>query len=299
MIYAVVVPTKDRPDRLATLLLGLSRQTVLPEAVVVVDASEVQGDGSRDPGSLDVTRVKAGRASMTHQKNQGVEYVLTHLRRVEIVQFMDDDIDPAPDYMARVLAVFEEDAGIGGVSGVTQQTRDSAAGSWLHRFWKKAFLLTPGAPGTVRASGINAPPSRAPGIQQVAWLIGCSAYRTDVVSELKFWEPGDSYVLYEDVIFSLQVGRTHKLAVTAAAQMHHAEDSATERIGRIFGYQFVVNRYQVALKCLSRPSRPVRAAAYWWSTFGYLLIWFRRALREEAARLHIKGILTGIRTVVR
>jgi glycosyltransferase involved in cell wall biosynthesis len=103
---SVVIPTRDRPDKLAETLEGLRHQTLSAEQyeVVVVD------DGSTPPLSLDgsaqgpslrcVRRAGGGRSAA---RNAGVAAA-----QGSLVVFVDDDISVRPPFLALHLGAQQE-----------------------------------------------------------------------------------------------------------------------------------------------------------------------------------------------
>lgn len=102
MTVAVVVPSHDRAGPLSLLLDALARQTApIAEVAVVLDGST---DGSarmleerRDPFPL--RWVHQPRRGAAAARNAGVA-----LTRAPVVLFLDDDVVPEPDCVARHLA---------------------------------------------------------------------------------------------------------------------------------------------------------------------------------------------------
>ena len=113
---SVVVPTRDRPDRLARCLSALDAQTELPHEVVVVD------DASRDPGAVDdavgerarVRVVRSNGAGPAAARNLGAA-----LARGDAICFTDDDCRPGPGWVAALVDRIE-----GGAIAVAGPTRN-------------------------------------------------------------------------------------------------------------------------------------------------------------------------------
>jgi glycosyltransferase involved in cell wall biosynthesis len=110
-----VIPTRNRPASLGRLLRALSRQQRLPDEVIVCDASDSPTDtdafAAAYPG-LDITYLRAA-PSVCAQRNEGVRRA-----RTTHVLLCDDDIEPPPNYLQRLLAIVERDPGVGAVTGV-------------------------------------------------------------------------------------------------------------------------------------------------------------------------------------
>ncbi|MGZ4729792.1 MAG: mycofactocin biosynthesis glycosyltransferase MftF [Acidimicrobiales bacterium] len=105
----VVIPVFDRAAGLERTLAAIARADVLPGAIVVVD------DGSPGDGPAAAAAVAAaagarfvarpGRGGPGAARNSGLERVDTPL-----VAFVDSDVEPAPDWLARLLPHFDDGA---------------------------------------------------------------------------------------------------------------------------------------------------------------------------------------------
>lgn len=97
---SVVVPTRDRPDLLASCLAALAACDVAPAEVLVVDSA------SRDAGAVataaaGATVVRCDLPGASRARNAG-----WRAARGSIVAFVDDDVRVAPDWPARVCEPF-------------------------------------------------------------------------------------------------------------------------------------------------------------------------------------------------
>ena len=106
----IVVPTFNRHARLASTLRGIAAQTVGNYRTIVVD------DGSSPPvsASLDPALARAanvtcmtseGNGGPARARNAGVE-----AGDAPLIAFVDDDVDPVPDWLQRHLAAHESTA---------------------------------------------------------------------------------------------------------------------------------------------------------------------------------------------
>lgn len=104
----MVVPTHDRPERLAALLAGLRGQTLAPEAfeVIVVD------DGSHAPGTQAVLSAELARGALRlrtirHARARGTAGGRNsgwRLAQAPLVGFTDDDCVPDAGWLTEALA---------------------------------------------------------------------------------------------------------------------------------------------------------------------------------------------------
>ena len=115
---SVVIPTRNREESLARTLGALARQDERPDEVIVVDASDrpVGEDGlrARFP-DLPITLVTEA-PGLCRQRNVGIRAA-----KGSHVLLLDDDIEPPPDYLARLVGHVMSEPGAGVVTGVVRE----------------------------------------------------------------------------------------------------------------------------------------------------------------------------------
>ncbi len=119
---SVVVPTRDRPDRLAACLAALERQTAPGLEVVVVD------DGSRDAAAVAAAVAAAPRARLVRGGGRGpaaARNAGVRAARAPVVCFTDDDCEPVPGWAAALAARLA--AGGDAAAGPTRNGRPASA----------------------------------------------------------------------------------------------------------------------------------------------------------------------------
>jgi glycosyltransferase involved in cell wall biosynthesis len=139
LTYAIITPARDEEDNLRRLGACLARQTILPEAWVVVE------NGSSD-GTSEVVLEFAHRNPWTHlctmeavaAPQRGAPIVRAFHRGLEalgdvpdIVVNVDADISMESDYFERLLQEFERDPRLGIASGGGHE--QDANGVWRLR----------------------------------------------------------------------------------------------------------------------------------------------------------------------
>jgi glycosyltransferase involved in cell wall biosynthesis len=185
----VVVPTRDRPDRLARCLLSLDAQLEPPMEVVVVD--DASGDEGAVHGAVgDRHRVRVVRstgAGPAAARNLGAA-----LARGDVVCFTDDDCRPGPGWVAALLDRFV--AGAVAVAGPTRNGRPDDA------YASASQLITNHLADTSRRRGpVFGPTSNL-------------AVRADVAADLRF-----------DESFPLAAGEDREWCERLAAAGHRLE----------------------------------------------------------------------------
>ncbi|MCP9491291.1 MAG: glycosyltransferase [Solirubrobacteraceae bacterium MAG38_C4-C5] len=119
---SVIVPTRDRPDRLARCLAALERQTAASFEVVVVD------DASRDSRAVAAAVATAPRARLLCGEGRGPAAARNAGARVALAPvlcFTDDDCRPAPGWLEALAGRIA--AGAHAAAGPTRNARLAGA----------------------------------------------------------------------------------------------------------------------------------------------------------------------------
>ena len=118
---SVVICTRDRPDVLARTLRALRQQTLRDFEIVVVDSAP-NGHPAVDVASrYGARRVEEPVPGVARARNRGARSCNT-----DFVAYLDDDCLPAPDWLERMLAEFQDDRVIavgGRVEGIVPEQR--------------------------------------------------------------------------------------------------------------------------------------------------------------------------------
>lgn len=261
---AYVVPTMDRPDDLRKLLESLAVQSVLPEQIIIVDASNPPIQPICDDyRSLPITYVREFPPSLARQRNAGMAALNDN---ITVAGYLDDDLELAPDATERMTAFWNgAGAEVGGAAFaiVNQPVRSPPMG-----FLADLFLLNSSDQGRVLdssfASSIGVPESNL----KTDWLYGgATLWRRDVIERFTYdeWYIGHGYL--EDVDFSYRVSRTHELWVIADSRVWHWPRPILKSKNFTLGVQQVVNRVYLFRKIGS-----FSRASLVWALFGQCVL---------------------------
>lgn len=166
---SAVIATRNRPNSLRRVLRALESQVRPPEEVIVVDAS----DQSEDPAELAraypglAIRYFRTPANLSAQRNLGIQNA-----RGSHVLICDDDIEPAPDYLASLIAHLDHNPECGAVTGFIRDP--DGAGIYRGEFPVPrlrevllAFLFQRSLGGNLDA--VRAPAVLAPVLELLRW----------------------------------------------------------------------------------------------------------------------------------
>lgn len=239
MKISVVICTKDRPEELHKALATISAQTRKPDGILIVDASARKNevvDSLRTREELDgiATKVFHVPPGLVKQRNFGVTQVADD---IDIVLFIDDDVELDKEYMVHIAGIFQRRPEILGATGFIANL---PAAGLLGRFNKN---------GSVDRAARNFFARDVEGCLDLMWLSGCNmAYRREVFEHELFDEFFETYGLGEDLEFSYRVAKRGKLAFVPQARLVHHE-SPTARIGlRRLGRMYVINKSYIVKK---------------------------------------------------
>ena len=97
---AVIIPSRGRPEVLADALFSIQRQTVIPKEIILTVTSEE--DVSPNLLQVDNVALCIGEEDGTTQRNRAIRAL--H-QGIEIVIFLDDDVELAPNYIEVIRSV--------------------------------------------------------------------------------------------------------------------------------------------------------------------------------------------------
>jgi hypothetical protein len=238
LTVAVVIITYLRATVLRSTLTTWLTSRRKPDQFIVVDASPDAG-ARRTEILRDFTDLFAGRGSdylvadepsTTAQRNRAIEGL-----RTDVVMFLDDESRPDPDYLDKVVEVFELDERelIGGVAG-SERDEEAVASRLRARIKDAARLMARSFPMSRRQAfppGVRLPEeTKRLKLRRVRQLYGLSmSVRTSLLAAERFDERMLRYGYCEDLDLSIRLSRTHALVQRTDAFFAH--DQA--RAGRI------------------------------------------------------------------
>lgn len=295
---SVIVPTLNRAQDLLEFVHTLTRQTVLPGELLVVDAGAESDLDARVREALAGSGIELvylrSEPSTSRQRNLAIDRA-----KGEILFFFDDDILLEPDYIERTLECFDRPASppVGGVQGTftSPMTLKGPEHAWA-RIFGLTHIIVDGEARVSRAGGIRwlGKPSE---IRRVPVLSGGrTAYRRECFEHERFAEFLPGYAMGEDVELAWRVGQRWTLLQTPHARCYHKRAQGGrvdegERAGRIIYSQFYFFRQHM-------PHDPLHLASFLWANAGITALYMGRALLRlpPGQRLSlIRGVARGYR----
>ncbi len=289
---AYVVPTKDRPVDLRKLLISLSKQTVAPSQIVIVDGSDQPVEQIvNEFAELPLTYVREYPPSLARQRNAGMAALQDE---ISVAGYLDDDLELAEDATERMSAFWNcagKEVGGAAFTIVNQPLRHPLFGKLAD-----VFLMNSQHQGKVLNSGFATSITPQKQDMQTDWLYGgATLWRREVVERYQYdeWYIGHGYL--EDLDFSYRVSRGHELWVVADARVWHWPGQILTRQNVKLGRQQVVNRIYFV-----RKSGDFRRLAVVWGLLGTCV---RNGLESVSNRkrdglLRLWGNILGFRDLL-
>ncbi len=239
---SMVVPTKDRPEKLHRLLVSLMGQTRRPEEIIIVDGGGTPvSEVCREFEDLNIKYIRSVPPSSSRQRNKGVEVVAP---QVSHVGFLDDDCILEKDAISKMFEFW---------AAAPANTAGAAFNMLNYRQTDASFLkalplfhrlgIYSMEPGRVSASGFHIMIGKVTRPICVQWLpSGAAVWRRSIFENHRFDEWYDGYGYLEDLDFSYEIGKKHRMVVVADAGYRHFPDWS-DRFGKFgFGRKEVLNR---------------------------------------------------------
>lgn len=213
---AILVPTKDRPQKLQSLLESLAQQTVPCGRIIVIDGGECVRDAVMNfADRLPVEYYACHPPGQIRQRNMGIALLDD---RTPLVGSLDDDLVLLPTAVEHMLGFWNRcDPDAAGVS-FNIVNLPAAKHSWLSGL----FGLTGPEQGRVLRSGRSTPILSVPSDIRTQWLCGgATVWKLDILRTCRNTERYARWAMSEDLHFSYPIGKLHPLFVCAEAKVRH------------------------------------------------------------------------------
>lgn len=290
-LIAVVIATRNRPETLNRVLVGIAAQTLLPISVTICDssddslASEVQDIVNKS--SLKPFLILSKEKSLTRQKNVAIRHSL-RIEGLDYIQILDDDTVPVIDYLAKVSALLESNSNAVGASGITVPVPAKQNVNYLRNLLNRLVGIESNKRGVITSAGIGIPVDvRASKIQKSNWLFGCSMWRVLVFQKSSYEEQFMGSCLFEDVEFSIRQRHLGDFWVDPSAHLIDLRHNESRMESENDYYRFVRNRLVVVRLLDSRLSY----ITFPLSTARSLI---QGLLRGSRGAIQFKGTLKGL-----
>lgn len=238
--FVVIVPTLNRHDKLEKLISLIELQTIQPQSLYIVDATE-NSFAPKDT-SVNCKVLKSKVRSAAQQRNQGIENLLKSDIDFDYCLFLDDDVTFNETYFEELLSSMVSNRAVGASGIAAAQNEKFPKNSPLNR-----FIGLSGKPGTLTSAAINVPVRNINGCVEVEWLMGCSAWSKKVVESVRFQVDFMGSSIFEDVLFSVEASRIGTLIVDASVSLRHDLDPRNRPTSKVHFRNWIRNRFRLRL----------------------------------------------------
>lgn len=217
----IIIASLGRAALLRETVDALADQTRTADGIVVAAVSP------DDVAGLDQVRgnvrIVFSEKGSCRQRNRAIDLIEDD---ADIIVFFDDDFVPAPDYLARIEALFVEHPDMVGITG-------ELLADGIH---EGGFTFA-------QAQQIIAAPRPAPApMRHRHELYGCNmAIRTSAARGMRFDENLPLYGWQEDIDFTNRLGRLGRQVSTGEVTGVHLGTRGGRTSGKRFGYSQIAN----------------------------------------------------------
>ena len=216
---SLTIPTKNRPADLLETVDAILKQTRCPDELIVVDQS------TTGCSSLEVRQALASRphirliylcdrnvTGLPMARNAGFA-----ASTGDLVCYLDDDITPAPDYLAQVERGFAEFPAWAGLCGRFTDDQPASAG---RRLMRAVFRRGMFRDDRARLAVMDQP------VEVRLMCGGAACFRREVLRQFQFDENLTGYALGEDFDFCIRAGSRFRFGGLPAVRWHHRRSAA-------------------------------------------------------------------------
>ena len=257
---SAIVATRDRPVCLKTMLDSLANQSVQPQELIAIDASDNELSKQVCQSQIDRLETKiiyhrTTEVGAATQRDLGLQYATQ-----DTILLLDDDIIFEPNCLEKMWQALYSDRHLGGVNAMITNQKYLTPG----KISRTLFILLHGRiessyAGKCIGPGLNLLPEDRedlPEIVPVEWLNStCVLYRRAALPQPMFASLFTGYSLMEDLSLSLTVGKQWQLANVRTARIYHDSQPGKHKNDRgKLAQMELVNRHYIMTQVLARSS---------------------------------------------
>lgn len=223
---SIIIPTLNRASSLARTLGFISKSSILPDEVIIIDQSPIDTAEKIkelcDSQTLKIKYIHVTEPSSSKSRNIGLE-----LCKNDIAIFMDDDVDIGIDTIRNILILFRDNS-ISMVGGIDSGSPPKKLSLPSLIFFRSSFFKR--YKGHVSMAGYGVFPQNPQGETPTEWAMGFFfAIRKSLAQKwgLKFDENLKYYAYAEDLDFTYRYflksreGNLKCIMSTAATVLHN------------------------------------------------------------------------------
>ena len=294
---AIIIPTKDRPDKIKKLLASIANQTVMCGRVIIVDGGQSVKDIVMSFSKrLPVEYFECHPPGQIRQRNMAISQIDKH---TPLVGSLDDDIVLEPQALQAMIAFWNiceyNTAGVSFNIVNNPPYRHS---------WARAMIgMSSRQQGRVLRSGYNIAIFPTDKDLRTQWLCGgATIWKSNILKNYHHQEISSSWAICEDIIFSYPISKQFPTYVCANAKVRH-EHEYDHKIKMKYHYY---GRTVTLWRLYFVESHAELSRNYFlWMTIGQITVRFALGIcllrmRElQYAIGQLEGLITGLKNIIR
>jgi len=211
----LIIPTKDRPEKIRDLLDSIASQSVQCRRIIIVDGGEsIEKVLSLYP-SLPIEHYLCHPPGQIRQRNLAMTKLETEDK---LIAFFDDDLVLMPDAIKFMIDMWN-----------TVETKTAGVSfniinnpPFKHNFIKYLTGMSHKNMGTILPTGYNVPISPTSKNIKTQWLCGgATVWKKTILENHINTEVQSKWAICEDIIFSYPLSKKYPMYVCSKAQVRH------------------------------------------------------------------------------
>lgn len=226
--FAVLIPTRNRPEKVAKLLSSIASSNRKPSQVIIVaSGDDIWPIISDFTNFLPITYKHTTSRGQIAQKKIGISMIIP---TAEWCLFLDDDLlltSNAIDIAFEVISSNTTSKVIGVGLSLPPTTRAGNLNR-ISRVFANIFGIKSNPSGRVFKNGHASSYLEQKKVVQTQWLNGASLWKTEFLGTYGKEIPSTSYAACEDLIFSYPLGKIGKLLYAPNAKLQFQESELSD-----------------------------------------------------------------------
>lgn len=229
---ALIIPTKDRPEKIKTLLDSLASQSRSCDKIIIVDGGDsikhvVMGYQNK----LNIEYCRCRPPGQIRQRNLGISKVDESF---DLIGFIDDDMIFHRDAFEKMINFWNN------INGQAAGIGFNIVNAPVHTFSRLLALIFMSSPvqGKVLKSGFNTSIQNINRDISSQWLGGgYTIWKRSIIKAFPQKNLNTKWATGEDLRYSYPIGKKHPLYVCASAKVRHEHTytKTDKKMGQYFG----------------------------------------------------------------
>ena len=219
MSIAILVATKNRPDKLTKLLESLTPSAnYISQTVIVSSGQNISQVIADFKDSLNIKHLHSKVSGQITQKMEGIKHID---EKISWVLFLDDDITISKDAIDTLINKYLKNPIFIDVNGFGLKINNLEFKKYtkVQIMVMRVFGLYSDKSGSVLESGHAQTYQNSLEDIETEWLNGISAWRAESLRSYSSRFPEINYAAYEDVIYSYRISRKNRLLFASSVSV--------------------------------------------------------------------------------